>query len=330
MSCKEARKREPLARVFEKSNAPRVEELCVTPTQLEQLHNREEGVLSSAGSTATKQHQSLASEKITPYHREIYSIIRDGPISKVGSRATALATRPGEIVGCLKRLSVRTNDSRPSANGWYLLRVFRALPEAPWQGQTKGVRSKSKMVSSMAPTSEDGDISLLSEMCRRLEVSLMAIATREKKALVRTKALDRVLVCCRGFSLSYPVKTSPAIRIDETKSGRDPVVSSWTRVVANCTPRSSEVTTPLKSVALGTSRAGRGEMFSLPIVPPIVAETPDGRRGTLVALKGGSLGVLVYQGDKRVAVVGLPGGKQQTLPETAVSQLWKRLCVIDL
>lgn len=329
-SCKETSHREPLARVFEKSKALKVEELCITPTQLEQLHKGEEGVLSSTSSTATNQHQSLASEKITPYHREIYGIIRDGPISKVGLRATALATRPGEIVGCLKRLSVRTNGSRPSANGWYLVRVFRALPEAPQQGQNKGARSKTNVASSTALTSEEGDISLLSEMCQRLEVSLMAIATREKKALVRKKALDRVLACCRGFSLGYPVKTSPAIKNDETECGQDLVVSSWMRVVTNSTPRSSEVTTPLKSVALGTSRSGRGEMFCVPILPPIVAETPDGRRGTLVALKDGKLGVLVHQGDKRVAVVGLPGGKQHTLPETAVSQFWKRLCVVDL
>lgn len=329
-SCNEASHREPFARVFEKSKAPKVEELCITPMQLEQLQQLEEDVLSSTASTASKQHQSLASEKITPYHREIYTIIRDGPISMVGLRATALATRPGEIVGCLKRLSVRTNGTRPSANGWYLVRVFRALPEAPQQGHNKGVRSKSEMASSTALTSEEGDISLLSEMCQRLEVSLMAIATREKKALVRKKALDRVLACCRGFSLGYPVKTSLAIRHDETECGQDPVASNWMRVVTNSTPRYSEVTTPLKSVVLGTSRSGRGEMFCLPLLPPLVAETPDGRRGTLVALKDGKLGVLVHQGDRRVAVVALPGGKQQTLPETAVNLFQKRLCVVDL
>lgn len=201
------------ARVFGVSVAPRVEELCLTSAQLKQLSNSHKTDDDGGGGRVSpqKKQQSLLLKEITPYQREMYLIARDGPGAKNGLHARALTTtsRRGEIVGRFQRLFVRAGGGRPSADGWFLVRVGRALPEhAPQEPSvSKSTKAKPQLAASREPnastgSSEDGDVYLLSEMCRKLEVGFMAIASREQRALSRVKALDRVLNCCKGFNVA--------------------------------------------------------------------------------------------------------------------------------
>ena len=201
------------ARVFGVSVAPRVEELCLTPAQLKRLSDPNTTAGEGRGGLMPpqKKQQSLLLKEITPYQREMHQIARDGPGAKNGLQARALTTtsRRGEIVGRFQRLFVRPGGGRPSADGWFLVRVSRALPEdAPLElSESKRKKAKSQSATSREPSasigsSEDGDIWLLSEMCRRLEAGFMAIASREQRALSRAKALDRVLHCCKGFNVA--------------------------------------------------------------------------------------------------------------------------------
>ncbi|CAM9127974.1 unnamed protein product, partial [Hapterophycus canaliculatus] len=211
-------------RIFDVGVAPRVEELCLTPAQSKQLGNAHHRGVAGGGrplSPQRQKQQSLLLKEITPYQREMHCIVRDGPSAKSGLQARALTTpsRRGEIVGRFQRLLARTGGGRPAADGWYLVRVGRALPEDappdPFETATPQSRSKAAparrvdSVSKKTGGSEDGDIWLLSEMCRRLEVSFMSIASREQRALARVKALDRVLTCCRGFNVVVAAEAPP-------------------------------------------------------------------------------------------------------------------------
>lgn len=225
------------ARVFDVSVAPRVEELCLTPAQLKRLGdgNKPGGVGGGGPLSPQRKQQSLLLKEITPYQRDMHLIARDGPGAKNGLQARALTTcsRRGEIVGRFQRLFVRAGGGRPSADGWFLVRVARNLPEdAPQEpSASKTTKSTSQSAVSRGPkaantstgSSEDGDIWLLSEMCRRLEVGFMAIASREQRALSRAKALDRVLNCCKGFNVtaaSSPLADSRSVATDDHVSGR--------------------------------------------------------------------------------------------------------------
>lgn len=215
--------RQPPPRVFDVGVAPRVEELCLTPAQLKRLGDRNHrgGGVGGSGALSPQTQQSQLLKEITPYQREMHCIARDGPGAKSGLQAVALTTpnRRGEIVGRFQRLLVRAGGGRPSADGWYLIRVARTLPEEtplePFEKTTMKSRTKAASVrganaaNSSAGSSEDGDIWLLSEMCRRLGAGFMAIASREQRALIRGKALDRVLNCCKGFTVATASSSSP-------------------------------------------------------------------------------------------------------------------------
>ena len=331
-------------------------ELCITPAQLNHLSSRREGPPSP-----TKQ-RSLHLKEITPYQREIHCVAKYGAGLATGLQATSLSTRPGEIVGRFQRLLVRPGGGRPSADGWYLVRVARMLPDAlPTKqsdktGSTKGATSTtatSGYSTRIAGKSEDGDVSLLSELCRRLEVGFMAIASRQQRALLRTKALDRVLACCEGFSAAHgtTMMPSPVLADDATESGavdgykllhvsttigsennsesrgRSPIPIA----AGKSTPSGGNSTVaqrqskPSSAYAIATggrsadaNEAGREIVFSVPVQPPTAAETIDGRKGVLVSLKDGRLAVLVRQAETSLAVVELPRGKQQSLPEREV------------
>lgn len=353
--------RHPPARVFEVGDAPRVEELCITRAQLKRLGTRR-GQL-----PPPKQDYSTLVKDLTPYQREMHFIARDGPGNTSGLQATALITRRGEIVGRFQRLAVRLGGGRPSSDGWYLVRVARTLPEAPLTrgGNTSGGAggSRTKVVpaapargtgSDLASNMEDGDVSLLSEMCRRLEVGFMVIASREQRALIRVKALDRVLACCKGFSVEHPTsiatpahnntaaaKVTLGGRHSKPPTGAAAVIKrggvtkpvkklasgssgAGTTLTASGAPNASTsfLATPFASAAVKAAadaiNNGQDLFFSAPVRSPTAAETPDGRKGALVSLRDGRLAVLVYQGEKRVAVVELPGGKQQTVAESEV------------
>ena len=228
------RQGETPVRVFGVSVAPRVEELCLTPAQLKRLGDQSKPVGGGGGPVSPqKKQQSLLHKEITPYQREMHLIARDGPGAKNGLQARALTTssRRGEIVGRFQRLFVRAGGGRPSADGWFLVRVGRALPEDAPLGASVSKSAKSKapsrgpnVVNTSTGSSEDGDIWLLSEMCRRLEVGFMAIASREQRALSRIKALDRVLHCCKGFNVaaaSSSVADSRRAITDDHARGRE-------------------------------------------------------------------------------------------------------------
>lgn len=210
------------ARVFDVSVAPRVEELCLTPAQYMRLNNHDHRGGGGPLSPHKQAQQSLLLKEITPYQGEMHCIARDGLGATSGLQAKALTTsgRRGEIVGRFQRLLVRAGGGRPSADGWYFIRVARALPEdKPLESSdtTKKIKSKPKAATARgasaannpAASSEDGDIWLLSEMCRKLEIGFMAIASREQRALVRVKAMDRVLNCCKGFKVAAAPASSP-------------------------------------------------------------------------------------------------------------------------
>lgn len=434
------------ARVFDVSLAPRVEELCITPAQFKRLGNQNHrGGIARGGplSPQTQKQQSLLLKEIDPYQREMHLIARDGPGATSGLQARALSTpsRRGEVVGRFQRLLVRAGGGRPSADGWFLVRVARALPEdsprEPYEKRKKNLRPKNaaaarteNAANSSAASSEEGDIWLLSEMCRKLDVGFMAIASRQQRAAVRLKAMDRVLNCCKGFNAAavapppteteYTVtdlqpggrKTRPATKSTSRANGEDknikkrhatapdaaggpdakgitsggsqlrPKVSAARKGGGNSTTRTNATggaltsakgssSSPLSSAAaavgnppsstpaasavaskslspkasapkelfgsttsVGSNALGAVEerertsasktdielTFSTPVQRPTPAETSDGRKGALVTLKDSRLAVLVYQGDRRVAVVEQPGGKQQTVPESEVSQ----------
>lgn len=194
--CDEARRhRQGSVQVFEVDVAPLEEELCITPLQIRCLGTRE--VLAAKAKSTY--------DDLTQYQREVHLIARDGQGASCGSKATALASRPGEIIGRFQRLAARPGGGRPTADGWFLVRVARTLPGLPPTRKRPEARVQSKVskaTGGMKPGAEDGDVSLLADMCRTLEVGFMAIATREQQACVRIKALDRVLACCGGFSVS--------------------------------------------------------------------------------------------------------------------------------
>lgn len=218
---KGCRRRKTPVRVFDVDLAPRVEELCLTPTQLKQLgdRNHQGSSVGRGRSSSPRTPQSHLLKEITPYQREMHCIARDSPGAKSGLQAVALTTpyRHGEIVGRFQRLLVRAGGGRPSADGWYLIRVARTLPDespldrfekTPTKSRTKAAALGGvNVANSSVGSSEDGDISLLSEMCRRLGAGLMAIASREQRALIRAKALDRVLNCCTGFTVASPASS---------------------------------------------------------------------------------------------------------------------------
>lgn len=355
-----SRERKNPVRVFGVGLAPRVTELCITPAQLNRVSARRGGPPSP-----TKQ-RSLLLKEITPYQREIHCIAKYGAALATGLQATTLSTRPGEIIGRFQRLLVRPGGGRPSADGWYLVRVARALPDArmvtnkqssrtePKKGVTSSTTATSGSSTRTASKSEDGDVSLLSELCRRLEVGFMAIASRQQRALLRTKALDRVVACCEGFvgaqseaMTSAPVSLNVATRAGAFVGYKSPHASTTIgsengsenrgklpmRVAAGKPPGRGDLTVakrqPKLSSTSGTAagggsvdaiEAGRDIVFSAPVQPPTPAETIDGRKGVLVSLKDGRLAVLVRQAEKSLAVVELPRGKQQSLPETEVRQ----------
>lgn len=215
------RSRQTPARVFDVGVAPRVEELCLTPAQLKRLGDRNHhgGVVVGGEPSCLRTQKSHLPIEITPYQREMHCIARDGPSVQSGLQAVTVSTpsRRGEIVGRFQRLLVRAGGARPSADGWYLIRVARNLPEewpldplgkTPTKSRSKaGAMRGVNVASSSVGRSEDGDIWLLSEMCRRLGVGFMTIASREQRALIRGKALDRVLNCCKGFSISTPASS---------------------------------------------------------------------------------------------------------------------------
>ncbi|CAM9411475.1 unnamed protein product, partial [Laminaria digitata] len=407
-------------RVFGEGLAPRVPELCITPAQLNRVSARRG---EPPAPPSTKQ-RSLLLKELTPYQREIHCIAKYGAGLATGLQATTLSTRPGEVVGRFQRLLVRPGGGRPSADGWYLVRVARTLPETTPQVKQKqrdssssstefskkGVTSTTTAATSgsssnrTAVKSEDGDVSLLSELCRRLEVGFMAIASRQQRALLRTKALDRVLACCEGFpgaltttmmmvsSSSSPVLSAGVAResgaaVDgynklphvskmigsgnrsenrsenrsynrsknrrsenrsenrsdnrsekrsENRSengfencGRSPIrttagkPASGSGTVTVAAERRSKLSSASATAAGGggsgeATEAGKDIVFSVPVQPPTAAETIDGRKGVLVSLKDGRLAVLVRQTEKSLAVVELPRGKQQSLPEKEV------------
>ncbi|CAM9191404.1 unnamed protein product, partial [Ectocarpus sp. 13 AM-2016] len=210
------------ARVFDVGVAPLVEELCLTPAQYMRLSNHDNRGGGRHLSPHKQAQQSLLLKEITPYQREMHCIARDGVGATSGLQAKALTTpgRRGEIVGRFQRLLVRAGGGRPSADGWYFIRVARTLPEdIPLESSdtTKKIKSTPKATKAQgvstannpAVSSEDGDIGLLSEMCRKLEIGFMAIASREQRALVRVKAMDRVLNCCKGFKVAAAAAPSP-------------------------------------------------------------------------------------------------------------------------
>lgn len=218
------RRQQTPARVFDVGVAPRVEELCITPAQLRRLGDRDHhgggGGGGEGGTSSPRTPQSHLLKEITPYQREMHCIARDGPGAKSGLQAVALTTphRRGEIVGRFQRLLVRAGGGRPSADGWYLVRVARTLPEEspldPSEKMTTESRTKPTALrganvanSSVGRSSEDGDLWLLSEMCRKLGVGFMTIASREQRTLIRGKALDRVLNCCKGFTIPTPASS---------------------------------------------------------------------------------------------------------------------------
>lgn len=347
-------------RVFEVGLAPLVAELCITPAQLNRVSPRRGGPPSP-----TKQ-RSLLLKEITPYQREVHCIAKYGAGLATGLQATTLSTRPGEIICRFQRLLVRPGGGRPSADGWYLVRVARTLPDALLvKNQSGSTESKKGATSSTTATSgsstrtagrsEDGDVSLLSELCRRLEVGFMAIASRQQRALLRTKALDRVLACCEGFPGAHgTTMTSSPVSLDVaaesgaadgyklthvsttigSENGPENQRRSPKRVAAGKSlgrgnlavakrrqsnlSSASATATATGGGSADATEAGRDIVFSVPVQPPTTAETIDGRKGVLVSLKDGRLAVLVRQAEKSLAVVELPRGKQQSLPEREV------------
>lgn len=338
-------------RVFELGVPPRMEELCITPEQLKGLGTRRKVHLSSK-----KKYQSLVKET-TPYQKEFHSIIRDGPGSASEFKAKALTTRHGEIVGRFQRLMIRPGGSRPSADGWYLIRVSRMLPPPSRKDEGTGPRTKmnsssdDKSVILLTRNREEGDISLLSEMCRKLEIGFMAIASGEQRALTRLRALDRVLTTCNSFSSTHPsgilsvsaeatAKSLPcglnnAAEVIPITGGKSlkKIVASTGSGCASDVSKAGPMSTPaaLRGAATAVHAIMTDEelVFLVPIPPPMKVETKDGRSGALVTLKDGRLAVLTHQGGKRVAIVEGPRGKQQILSESEVSRLEVRAQIID-
>lgn len=207
-SGKQRQGRQKPVSMFERKVARQADELCVTAAQLKALGSRHAGGSSLPGKG---QHSSFGSQAMTPYQREMHLILRDGPGAGGGLQATTLSSRHGEVVGRLQRLVVRPGGARPSANGWYLVRVSRSLPEDAVQPRTELESRTGSTVAvavqagqRMIRNSEEGDLSLLSEMCRKLEVGFMAIASREQREMVRAKALDRVFSFCKRMCLTPP------------------------------------------------------------------------------------------------------------------------------
>eukprot|EP00752_Nemacystus_decipiens_P007665 g6853.t1 len=91
-------------------------------------------------------------------------------------------------------------------DGWSDVELGRPEEVHPEKAVVNFLREAGSLLANALYTerrsSEDGDIWLLSEMCRKLEVGFMAIASREQRALSRAKALDRVLNCCKGFNVA--------------------------------------------------------------------------------------------------------------------------------
>ncbi len=229
------RQRQSPARVFDVALAPRVEELCITPAQHKRLgnHDHRGGVAGGGPLSPQRQKQQSLLKEIDPYQREMHLIARDGPGATSGLQARALSTpsRRGEIVGRFQRLLVREGGGRPSADGWFLIRVARALPEDAHREPSEQRKKKSTPKNAAAARrkdaanisaaiSEDGDIWLLSEMCRKLDVGFMAIASRQQRAGVRLKAMDRVLNCCKGFNAA--AVAPPLIEPDDGVIDRQP------------------------------------------------------------------------------------------------------------
>lgn len=369
-------------KIFETSVAPQEEELSLTPLQVKELGKR--GARSGTSDSNEKE--------LSSYQQEVHSILRDGPSTSSGLQATALASRPGEIIGRFQRLTLRPGIGRPCADGWYLVRVARILPEVPpahkWQETNSHTNlPNGKRATKPRKSAEEGDITLVSDMCRRLEVGFMNIAGREQRGCVRLKALDRVLACCgqafvgtpnnshTGFLIDAAIaairgvkhevvavagpgsanRTDPVnltdVAVDHTSDSKcaEGILSnsrkpSFNRVTDGNSNPVSLSTIPCEKPATAVSKfaeassanilssarspttadANKSEslIFSAPIPPPTAAETPDGRKGALVSLKDDRLAVLVQQGEKRVAIVELPRGKQEIVAE---SEVWTPL-----
>lgn len=382
------RERQNPVSIFETGVAPREAELSVTPLQVKGLDKR--------GARSAK-FESISKE-LSDYQQEVHLILRDGPSASSGLQATALASRPGEIIGRFQRLAVRSGIGRPCADGWYLLRVGRTLPEVPLVHKRQGANTHKKLSRGVKDTksrksADDGDLTLVSDMCRRLEMGFMAIAGQEQRACVRLKALDRVLACCGRAFVGIPnnshtgyLKDAAIAAIRGTKHASG-VPHTSHEIVAVSGPGSSNRTEEVDLTAVAVDRTSRNKStegvltnprgasfnkikdgnsnpillttvpggkpatsasnfagassanipssarvtstadankdieslhFSAPIPPPTAAEMPDGRKGALVSLKDGRLAVLVQQGERRVAVVELPRGKQEIVAESEV------------
>lgn len=310
---------------FEATAAPREEELCITPAQYMELAGRRAPVLSPR--------EPFSGGVTTGYQQEIHQLVLDGSNSVTGSHAKALGSRPGEIVSRFQRFVARSGSYRPSSDGWYLVRIARDLPElagyAPTASAEVGATQKGGVLS------EEGDISLLSDMSKKLEAGLMVLANREQGVRTRAKALGRVEACCKEVSVGalqgkrvglgprrYIPSVSGVTSFRQWPAAPGCSNGDGTFGIPGLTPSGFELA-PRPSAAEATSAIleGRTLMFSEPLTPPIPAETPDGRKGTLVALRDGRLGVLVQHGAKKMVEVELPNGKREIISASEVGQL---------
>ena len=312
-------RRQSPPRLFDLSSAPRVEELCMTPAHFERLNDqnfRGGGASSGPLSPQKRKQQSLLQQETTPYQREMHLIARDGPGASSGLQARALSTSSphGEIVGRFQRLLVRAGGGRPSADGWFLIRVARALPEDGVQEPSEKRKKKwrpnaaaprgGNSVGTSAGSSEDGDIWLLSEMCRKLDVGFMAIASRQQRAAVRLKAMDRVLNCCKGFNTSAvappPIDSNCSVNDDHAKARRKKSAAksaSGSNVGGNKAPKRLDTASAVKS-ASGSNGGGNKTPKRLDTTPGTTA----GSNATAITSED-------LQPRPKMPAVGKSGGK---------------------
>lgn len=319
-----------LVQVFAAGDAPTATELCVAPSPL--------GRFDGGGEPAPSPSAGRSGEALADYQREVHELARERPGAPPRKRVKAMESRRGEIVGRFRRLVVRSSGGRPSQDGWYMVRVLRRLPDTP---RARPVAPASWVYVPGGGTGlevESGDLDLLSEACGMMEEGFMSMASREQRARTRAKALERILACCRDVSVDAPPGRLPrasggdpapaASASDKAVPGlggaleaRDELGGQRRGVVAAGSFKREPAPGSLAPARAVGIEEGRRFVFSAPVSPPTPAETLDARKGSLVALRDGRLGVLVAEGERSAVAVELPGGRQEIVPASEVRRV---------
>lgn len=260
--------------VLDIETATRDESLCIPPHEAERLRQ----LKNSSNMSASSLEWGPA-----PLQREVHSVAIHWPQSTSGLLASKLASKPADIIARFERIAAKPELSRPSNDGCFLVIVARALPGGP------------------EDCAEQGDVTLVSDMCRRLNAGFTAMAGRLQQGFTRTNALARIAGAHRHFADGL-IRQHTTIR---SRLGLSASPSRKMRLSAVNTGAGSPALPPAGPRPRGDAQGSKSSLPLSRVTPP-----PGGRMTPPVALRNGTCGVSVHH-KYDASMTKLPADKEQ-------------------